>query len=124
MSPTDLPEAAYNHLTDEFHRPFFLTKLARDWNITPANAAEEEQLLDLAHQLRAIKVAHPETSQNAFLSEAGENLKEAAARLGVAPRQAGPSDAIKRAAAERLQDPNTQAALIDYARYLYNTAAA
>lgn len=123
MSAPKFPQAEYDLLVERFHKPFFLTKLAQDWNIVPANAAEEAQLLELAGMLRTTKQAYPETSSNPFLSEATENLKTAVSRLGIGDFPTAQAAWTKRAAAERLADPQTQAAIEAWGHYQYELAA-
>lgn len=121
MNQNQFPSDAVETLAGKIHDPVFFDKLAADWNISPRNQQEQEQLLELALHLRnasdteQVKTA---SEANPFLSGALDSLKVA---MGAQGYQTGPTSdvmTIKNVAAQVAQDPAMQKAALDYGAYL------
>lgn len=121
------PQASYELLVDKVHRPFFLEKLAQDYNIFPANRQEENQLLELAGMLREAheqdQVKQAAAGGNSFLSEASDSLKDAMAQLGYGNLPTSHQRVVKSAAAHLAADQSVFNAVLEFGGYMAQAAA-
>lgn len=111
-SPASLPNPsdAYQHLFNNVHAEVFFQKLASA-GITPANAAEAEQLLALGGKLRPVGEAQKQASRY------DAPLRALDAVLGTTPAEAHSQqiqhgNAIKAAAAQLAADPSIYASVL------------
>lgn len=118
----DFPAEAYQSLVEEVHKPVFLQKLARDWNIHPANEVEEQQLLEMAGMIRraedeeGIKQA---SAGNTLISEASDQLKSAMAKRGYPQQPTTRDRLIQKTANEAVNTrPDLVDAAVRFAQYL------
>ena len=122
------PQAAYELLVHKVHRPFFLEKLASDYNIIPGSAEEEAQLLELAgvlreaHEAESVKQAAA-GGGNSFLREASDSLKDAMAQLGYGNLPTSQQRMLKQAAARLAADQTVFNAVLQFGDYMAQSAA-
>jgi MFS superfamily sulfate permease-like transporter len=116
------PEEAYNVLVAQVHAPVFFNKLASVYNITPQSPAEARELLLLAGQLRnaheqdATKQA---SARGNFYAEARNDLNNALTQNGFQIQPIAEEDgAVKRAAADAVQNPLIKEAAVVFSNHL------
>jgi hypothetical protein len=121
------PQRAYDTCVALGYRPYFLEKLALDYNVTPGSQDEELQLLMLAGRLREAKEREKQASAgqgNGFLADALDSLNGAMAQLGYGGAPSTLDFAIKKAAAERAKDYTLREATMEFGNYLAQLGAA
>jgi hypothetical protein len=122
------PQGSYDLLVQKIHKPVFLEKLARDYNVVAQTPQEEFQLLELAGMLRQAKeteaVKQASAGGNHFLTDASDSLKSAMASLGYGRLPSTHDRQIKQAAAGAAQDPQIQNAVLEFGSYLGQLQAA
>jgi hypothetical protein len=121
------PQQAYDACVALGYRPYFLEKLARDYNVVPSNPQEEQKLMMMAGRLREAKDREKQAAavqSNSFLDDALDSLNGAMAQLGYGSAPSTQDYAIKQAAAEKAKDPTLRAAVMEFGNYLAAVGAA
>jgi hypothetical protein len=104
---------AYAVVHQRVYAPVLFEKLARDYNIVPANETEARELLILADKCRQVYETRTAHNSNSVLKLAHASLDRQLHSLGVSPATpAADAKLVKSAAANGANDPQLAHAIL------------